>query len=282
MPNLEWEVAHDLVTPGGTVLLNQPDAGTGRTFLVRPEGYSIVPSLRVNAENISQMDGSIPHPRYKTGLVATMTVAYLINEGGTSFEPACGADLREMHETLVRALNSIRRLGPSNQRLIWTPTGAGRRMLNDVQLLSWLAPEKADENESRVTFSLETPFPYAIDLTQTTTTIGTITNPGNADFFPVMHITGGAWTVQNASVLDRFGNPLKLVYDSTRPGAITPSGYAEVDFFRGTIFANGDGADLTAGIDPTVSDFFPMVPGSNSMSIFGGGAGSVLWNPAWA
>lgn len=293
MPNLEWEVPHAIESPEGTLVLNVPDVVTGRCFRVYPDGYRIVPSLRVTQDNISQADGSVLHPRWKTGMVATMRVAFHIAEGGdgvSDYVPACGADLREMDDELALHLNALRQLTTTTQRLLWTPTGYGQqRMLDQVQLLSWPDPSY-DGDEASQTFALETPFPYAEDATETSTALtaiipSTLTNLGTAAFSPVARVAGPAFgfTLTNADDLDADGNPLQLVYDSTRPGglAIPPGHYAEIDFFRGTVYQDGSGVNLISGIDPTVSDFWRLVPGANIVTITGANA-TVLWNNAWA
>lgn len=303
MPNIEFSVPHSLLTPGGNVDLNT-DAGL--RYLIQSDSYKIVPALRVTQDNISQQDGSVLHPRWKTGLVAQMQVAYwttgpaLSTNPDAEDKPACGSTLRGMHETLVSALNSIRILTGEPQRLVWQPTGYGdQRMLDQIQLLSWPDPSyDLDGVEAMVSFTLETPFPYAIDLTEQTTVMGGsagptvfITNGGNADFWPVARIYGPAFgfTLTNESDLDPSGVPLTFVYDSTRPGALAigPSDYAEIDFFRGTIYLNGNGANLAAGVDPTLTDFWQLLTeaflgGPNQITMTGAPLVRILWQNAWA
>lgn len=291
MPNLEWEVAHDLITPGGTIPFNQTDPTTHRRYQIDGDGsYKIIPSLRVTTDNRSQADGSILHPRWKTGLVATLKVQYMIMDPAfPDFVWACEDDLRIMHEDLTRALDSIRRLSQNQQRFIWTPTGyvGGRRMLDFVQCLAWPDPGYVAPG-SEVTFALETPFPYAIDFTQQSASLpATITNPGTSNYNPVLQVHGftSAFTITNTSVLDEFGNPLAIVYDATLPGAqvINAGHYGEIDTYKGSIFLDGNSSDLTAGLDQGLTDFFPLAPGPNVITISGAPGGcTVLWNPAWS
>jgi hypothetical protein len=293
MPNLEWSVAHTLQTPFMNIDIN---TASGNRYIVQPDTYTIVPSMRVTQDNISQADGSVLHPRWKTGLVATMKLAFYGGTGGDSDDaPACGSQLRVMGEDLAGALTSIQRLTGAAQRLVWQPTGYGdMRMLDQIQVLSWLQPEYDLEGvETAVTFAVESPFPYAIDATENTTMMGTtsaggsvvITQAGNTKFSPVVRVNGPTtvFTLTNLSDLDELGNPLEIHYDSTRPGAHSIAGghYAEIDFFRGTVYLDGSGTNLIAGIDPTVSDFFHLVPGDNYLQIVGADC-SVLWNNAWA
>lgn len=302
MPNVEWEVQHDLNTPGGNITFNVPDPGTGYWYQLQPDVYKIVPTLRVVQDNVSQADGSVLHPRYKTGLIATMKVLFQIRKGGVGskdYTPACEGDLRLMHENLVKALNSIRKLSQNAQRFIWTPTpippsgpALSRRMLDFVQCLGWADPAFLDPG-CDVTFVLESPLPYAIDFTQQSVALPTtIVNPGTSAYDPVLKVHGGFsnFTITNTSVLDQFGNPLSIVYNSSLPGAqvVNPGHYAEIDCFRGTCFLDGSGADLTAGIDPTLTDFCQpsdggwLQPGNNVITMSGAPSCDVLWNPAWS
>jgi hypothetical protein len=256
-----------------------------------------VPTLRVTQDNVSQMSGSVLHPRYKTGLVATVTVEMQVRQGGVGsadFVPACGGDLRVMHEALVKALTSIESETQNDQRFIWTPTpvprtgpALSRRMMEFVQVLTWADPAFTTP-ETKMAFALETPLPYAIDLTQQTVSLspGTtiVTNTGTAPFWPVLQVQGpfSTFTLTNADDVDAFGNPLSLVYDSTLPGAmnVLAGHYAEIDTFRGTIFLDGNSSDLTAGLDPTLSDFWQLNPGANHITV--DTQTTMLWNPAWA
>lgn len=294
MPNLEWDAVHELVTPEGNLYFNQPNIYNGRTYLTQPDAYKIVPAMRVTQDNLSQTDGSYLHPRWKSGLVATVKVDLVVCPSLElpDYKPACGADLVAMYDDLAAALNSIRQQDAGAvQRLIWTPTGApSLRMIDDIQTLSWLDPTFTPPG-AQLSFAVESPYPYAIDLTQIDTTIDTttdtITNTGTAQFMPVCKVHAGGspvsgFTLTNNSALDEFGNALTFVYDASRLDAVAiPAGhYAEIDFFRGTIFLDGSGADLIAGVDPTVSDFWPLVVGANSITT--DCDAEFLWNPAWA
>lgn len=304
MPNMEFDIPMSIVAPTGTLLLNQADADTGYIWRVVPDNYSIVPSLRVTSDNISQADGSVLHTRYKTGLVATFQVVYFVTDSGTDanpvdVHPACGADLRLMHEQLMLVLNDLRRLDPDPaavQRYFWTPTGYGdQRMIDDIQILSWPDPNfdysGVEGNEASVTFSIEAPFPYAIDATEIDTDItntGAVANAGNSDQSPVIKVHGPftAFTLTNEQDVDENGNPKSVVYDSSRPGgiAITSGHYAQIDFFQGTIFKDGDVLDLIASLDPTMTDFWVLKAATSNTIDIGGGATSitVLSNNAWA
>jgi hypothetical protein len=295
LANLEWSVPHTIESPEGSLDLNVPDPVTGRCFRIYPDGYRIVPSLRVTQDNVSQADGSVLHPRWKTGMTAALRVGFQIAQGdGTGdYVPACGLDLREMNDELALHLNALRTLTTTTQRLLWSPEdyGGERRMLDQVQLLSWPSPS-FDVNEAFQEFSLETPFPYAEDATEQShsllagTAFTTITNAGTAAFSPVVRVMGSffGFVLSNLDDTDSDATPLEVLYDSTRPGALAvgPGDYAEIDFFRGTIYLNGDEASLIAGIDPTFSDFWRLVPGGNDITLSGAVTATILWNNAWA
>ncbi len=87
----------------------------------------------------------------------------------------------------------------------------------------------------------------------------------------------------NFSIVDLDGNPLALIYDSGLPGGVAiPSGhFVEVNFFTGSAFLDGSGANRKAAVDLRFSEFFPLVPGDNNLSIFGASA-TILSNGAWA
>lgn len=272
MPNLEFEVEHQIVSPFGTLNMNVADPDTGYLYKVLSDNYKIVPGMRVTQDNVSQQDGSVLHPSYKTGLVATMTVQYSIsNDGGTvNFTYACESQLRLMHEALILHLNALRKdsANPNTeQRLVWYPTGLGEaRMLTGVQLLTWTDPQWQDPGWT-VTYSLFCEFPYAIDATEIDTTVNSggsalIPNAGNAEFFPVIEVASGpsSFTITNTDSGET------VVYDGAAIGGTA----AELVFFDGTIYVDGDSTDLIAGITPTTTDWFTIKPnGGTNVSISG-------------
>ncbi len=298
--NVEWGVRHDLVTPLGTITMNVRDPDTGRVYLLLPDGYKLAPTLRVTQDNLSEADGSFLHPSWKSGAIANLHVRYCIQpQPDGDLEPACAGDLRQMHEQLTAALDSIRGESGQDQRLIWSPSPTGtvvpsRRMLEDVQTLAWTEPSW-DEPYTEVTFSVDSPFPYALDLTQEEVEIDdateTIYVDGTSRTWPVLSIAGpcSSFSISTDRIVACDGSPLALVYDASRPGAIAiPSGhFAEIDTFKGTIFLDGNSTDLTAGLDPggpcpssPNHDFFPLLPGANSITTDCDAL--ILFNPAWS
>lgn len=269
--NVEWDVPMTLLSPYATLDLNTvlPLVGNDAPFYMVQPPYQIVPAkFRPVSDSISQADGSSLQPPYIDGLVATLSVKYYVATRGdpAAKEPACAEDLRLMHQTLMGVLNSLRAYTAdpqAQQRYLWTPTGLGdRRMLTDVLLASW--PTVAyDGKEVTVTFSLGTPFPYAVDATEIDTVIadGTyvgVTNNGNAADSPVIEVAGATsvFTIENMET-----GEIVAYNGSTIPGGH----FAEIDFFKGTIFLDGSGADLIDGFDPNITDFWLLAPNTTTM-----------------
>lgn len=276
-------------------------------FQILPD-YKIVPSLRVIDDNISQADGSVLRPRWKTGLVATFTFKIMVvgSDSGTpkyDWKPACDLPLRYAWQWITKALNQLREFADAgvNQRLLWTPSDdpdlplqSTRRMLDEVLLLNWPTPTfDATDQSWTIDVALETPFPYAIDETQQTVTIvdaathtfDDFVTFSTADFFPVYRIHSVSGTTSFTIVNSGTGE--LVAFDSSRPAASAiPAGqYLEIDTFRGTAFLNGSGADYDPGIDVTTTDYFPLDCIDATELFFTGDGGAtldVLFNNAYS
>jgi len=303
MPNLEFAVPHVLMSPLGSLTFNEVlTAGSSggvdnAVFLIEPDGYKIVPTMRVTADNISQQDGSVLHPRFTSGLGATIKVRYAISEdgiypatvdGGGQVVPACNSDLRLMHEHLIlhlQALLTASATPNTSQRLIWFPTGLGdSRLLQAIQTLAWIDPVvggTGDDDFTYVTFQVESPFPYAIDGTENTPSALTdgggpvlLPNAGDAPVFPVIRVAGAtsSFTITDTDTGEQ------VVYDGT---AIAGGHYAEINFFDGTVYLDGSSTDLGASLTATATDFFQIAPGGSHVEIVGASA-TVLYNNAYA
>lgn len=305
---LEWDNAWQLTTPEGNLPINQL-ASVGTT----PLGYYILDRTRCSAgvarritrTNLPQADGEITHRKFKAGFVLELNVQFWETIGSEAV-PACGGTLREMGDLLDLHLNAIEN---ADGRIQWEPTTwpgtgptLGQRMVDkcralgpsgqggDSGFVSVVVEHDAEGPLVNATFALLSPLPYAMDVEQITThmtTGATLTNLGTTNFFPVMQVHGPAtgFAITNTSVTDEFGNELSLVYDSTLPGAvpIASGHYAEIDFFRQTIYLDGHFANLKAGINVTLSDFFPLVPGANVLAVapYAGTGIDVLWQSAY-
>jgi hypothetical protein len=307
---VEWDNDWDLISPFGTLGLNKLvpyKSGELGYYLLDPARCQAGAARRITRDNIAQADGEITHRKFKTGYAIELNIQLW----ETLTQPACGGVLRQMADLLDLHLNAIEN---TDGRLVWTPTdwpqgGAsppGRRILDKARSLGpsgsgagggFVAVVTEKDTESpltSVTFAVLSPLPYVMDLTQTTTQLyptgAVIYNDGNANMWPVIKIHGPCTkvTIQNLDALDENGNVLQLVYDSTLPGAVAiASGhYAELDFFRNTIYLDGTGANLKAGINVLQTDFWPIVPGPNAINIpppIGGATTNIemLWNNAY-
>jgi hypothetical protein len=309
---LEWDVPFELITPQGTLPLNAL-ASSGTTqlgfYLLDPSRCQAGAARRVTRHNIAQADGEITHRKFKSGHVIELVIQLWQHaqkyESGREGQPACDGILRAMGDLLALHLNSIEN---ADGRLQWTPSaipGQSQpvdRMFDKVRSLgpsgqgqqgfvSVIAEKDSGSPLTTVTFALLSPFPYAMDAPQTTTNIATgatVTNGGDSNFWPVLRVYGptNGFTITNTSALDDTGNPLKLVYDSTLPGAqsILSGHYAEIDTFRSTVYLDGSGANLKAGIDVANTDFWPLVPGANVLTVSGytGSTINMLWQNAYS
>lgn len=279
--NFAYPIVFDLTSPYANLSFNQQIVGSG-IYLLRNSGCSVGPSTRTTRNNIPQADGSIPHHAFLTGTEMVLAIQLWEEQGDT--KPACDDMLQEMLDNLLGALRSLLNAGDNEGRISWDVYGGGGdRMLDDLRLLVYPTVALNDDGVTEVTVTVDTQYPYAEDLNQVETNVsGTtvVTNGGNADFWPVWKVNGAfaAFTLVNNTT------GLQIEYDSAQPGASAVGGgdYAEIDTFGGTIFLNGNGADLSAGIVALNSDDFPLVPGPNSITLTGAASADVLVNAAWA
>lgn len=283
----DWSVPFVLTTPYANLEFNVEMPGLG-LYLLRQDGCSTGISVRQTTDNIPQADGSIPHHRFLTGVQIVLAIQLWADADSI----ACDEQLQTMLDTLKGAFRSLLNAGDNEGRIAWEPVGGSSadstyRMLDDIRLLVYADPKPISlETEWvwEVGVTIDTRYPYAEDLTQiqdTVTTTATLTNLGNADFWPVWKVNGpfDTFTLLNEDT------GLQIVYDSSLPGAVSVAGgdYAEIDTFQGTIFLNGSGADLSAGIDALNTDDFPLIPGDNLISLTGDPPDAdCLYQAAWA
>jgi hypothetical protein len=281
---IEYDQPGYLNTPIGNLLINQETA-VGY-FMLETPGVPSTPlrPIRATKDPIPQGDGDILHRRYTNGTELTLPIQ-LWKTIGDPGEPACGEDLRLMLEELALYVQSILN---GRGRWFWTPSGYGDdRMLDECR---WLVPFSRSLSSGRlttVTFGIDSPFPCFVDATEqfASDTLAfdggnvVLTNDGNHDAYPVIHVLGttASFTITNNSLVDQNGNPLEIVYDGT--SIVTPD-YAEIDVFRNTIYLNGNEANLKAGIDATETDYFFLRPGDNDILVTGADA-QFLWNNSW-
>lgn len=307
MPNLEWGCPQTIVSPyaPGGLALNTPLTGQPPTLpsgaaafyqvMVDGTGYKIVTQkFRAVVDSLSQTDGSTIQPPYIDGLVASIELAYMVCPGGSvaSKTNACAGDLRAMDDYLMGVLNSLRTYPPdvSTQQYLWLPTGLStQRLLDGVMLGSWPTPDfSKGPPEVRVQFDLACPYPYALTDAPHTTVIaassaGVAPNNGNTSYLPVINIPGPF----TSCGISNSANGGTFSYNSSLPGALAVlTGHTlQIDMHEGSCLLDGNPAlDYIAGLDPTVDNFFPLVPvalGTNTLTVTGAGI-SVVSYDSWA
>ena len=277
VPAWAYPTQFDLTNPfNGTLSFNVQTASG--IYLLIQDGCDFKIGVRSTTDNVPQADGSILHTRFLTGTTIEMTVQLW----ETLNEIACsGTLLVEMLDELSGALRSLLNAGDNEGRLTWEIAGGNDRMLDDVRLAVY--PVFTAGPPPTVTFTIDSEFPYAQDLTESATnslpasTPTVFNNTGTADYYPVFKVNGAtsAFTLSSST-------GLQIVYDSTLPGAQAIGGgdYGEINCFRNTMFLNGSGADLMAGIVEDSSEFFPLVVGTQTLTLTGASA-DVIWAPAW-
>lgn len=274
MPVPDWTTAFTLNTNEGE--LDLFDGSTIDGLVPIPEQCDIGADLRVSSQDLPQGDGSIFHRRYRRGMVLRYT-AGLYADGAI----AMGSDRATTVDELRRHLNAIQ---SADGRITWAVPGGDDRMLDRIRLL-----ERSTYQGGllkTITFAVESPFPYALTAAEqeigTISSSATITNAGSSETYPVWKVNGpfGSFTLTNTTT------GLSIVYDDSLPGAVSVDGgdYIEIDTFRNTAYLNGDEGNRKAGIDLLQTDFFPLVPGDNAITITSDDSATVdaLINDAWA
>ena len=276
---LAWSDPFELVSPLGTLVLNAAVEDVG-TFTLMPAGCSCGNQLRIPKRSLPGGDGDIFQRRFKHGYAITLQLL---------LRPAGGDDdwagRQAMYDLLVSHLDAIL---DGTGRVNWTPAGADdRRMLDECSLFVPALPGNYDQNGilKTVTFGVESPFPYAISYTQTQTEISdgsseTLTMVGTVyrGVSPVLKVYAST-----AFVIANVTTGKTITWDSTRPGGVAIAGgdWGELDCFRGTMWLNGDGANLEAGFDLLQTKFLTLVPDANEIQVDGADV-TVLWNHGFA
>lgn len=272
MPISDWSVPASLTSVYGELQLN---TATGDRYLLDQAVCDMWEDVRAQQLDVPQEDGGLTQERFLTG--TRLTLGIQLWEDGA---PACDDDLTRMIDTLMKHAMSMVKAAWSG-RFGWDPAGDDIRILDYIQLLTRPTWAWAD-GARRALLTFDSPFPYAIDLTQSSTNITGSTNldnVGNTTMFPVFKVNGGS----SGFTLSNDTTDLVIVFDAGLPGASSiPGGsYLEIDTFRNTAYLNGDGANYKPGIDVQASDFFGLVPGNQVISISGAPSVDVLWQAAW-
>lgn len=274
-----WEVPFTLQSPTlGDLDLNVVD-GNGRAYYLVPDACQDQIAVRATRTPIPAADGTIPNRRFLDSYITRLAIQLWANDA-----PACDQDLTDMTDDLMGWLWSMLN---DEGRLRWTPyTGYGdERMYDEVRWLDDAEWSLDEAGFSRITFSLDTPFPYAIDATQQTIPVtsagANLTNTGNTKHWPVIKVYGPVGA-GSTFVIENTTTGEQLEYDTNLPGAPTLAGgdYMEIDTFRNTAYKNGSGANMKPGIYVPDSDFWGLEPGVNALDS-DGPSFDVLFNPPW-
>jgi hypothetical protein len=296
MANVQWqEIPFCLVTPTVSLPFNpQLTGASGPALILDADKCQAGSAKRVTRDNTPQRGGEIMHKHFKTGFVMQIGGYYanVLNASTVpcQMEPACGADLVELDDMLMRALDSIEN---EDGRLIWTPTGYPNRM---VDALRWLGPdgvggaaftavltEREDQIFTGFQVALVSPYPYASAEAEIDTPLDdgvpvTLDNVGTTDFWPVVEVYGptSAFTLENVTTGEA------LVYNAGFPLAnpIGSGHFIEFDFFRNTAYFDGSGNTALPGVDVLNSDFWSLAPGDNVIEL-SGATGLVKWQAAY-
>lgn len=252
-------------------------------YRLRSDACSLTNVVRQTKDYMPQADGAILHRRFVGGMEMALTFQlWQVND-----RIACDAVLQEMIDTLDGYLYGLLNAGDNEGRIAWAPVGGasgapgsnGYRMLEDIRLLSYPTETQAPGAPYEIAVTIDCARPYAEDETQLQPAVpGVVVNYGNRTTYPVWQIYASSFTLTNTTTGD------VLQFDDSQPGCPSVGGgYVEINTFRNTAYLNGSGANLKPGIVMVNSDFFPLPPGSNTITCPGAGGGSLcLVNAAWA
>ncbi len=268
-----WSSLNKLTTPAGDLTLN---GASGDRYLILNERCDSGADLRTTFDNIPESDGQLNHRQYLTGYKMRLALALWVDQ-----EPACGQDAWEMLDALAEHVDELRN-PTGTTRIIWTPEGLASRMINEITLMEkpvvTVEPGGA-EGIVTVAFGVVSPFPYEMsESEQTPATIAngateTLDNTGSTRFWPVFRVHGP----YTFFTLTNLTSGESIVYNGD---TVAFGHYAEIDCFRGTVYEDGDQANLLNGIDFLNTDFFALEQGSNMVTISGASC-DVLWNAAF-
>jgi hypothetical protein len=289
VPDWSAPTQFDLTNPyNGTLSFNVQTASG--LYLLDSDGCSLDFEVRSTKQNVPQASGSILNTRFLTGAVNPMTVSLWEDEDTI----ACGTVLATMLDDLSGALRSLLNAGDNEGRLAWEIAGGNERMLDDLRLLVYPTYTEGKGAPGIVTWTCDSQYPYAQDLNQTLTPCAdgvpvTLTNDGSADYDPVFKVNQLNNVVSGSAVNDftitvtKGAVVVQFVYSSAFPGAVPISAgghYAEITCFANTIYLDGSGANLDAGIDQLNSEYPQFPIGTFDVQIDGCDC-DVLWAPAY-
>lgn len=266
---MEYGVPHKLVTPAGDIDFNPSGGGDGY-YLSDLVASS---AIRGPVDDLPQHDGGQLHRFFRSATYVTMRGE--IHATGFTARRQSEDKLRGYTDRLLRPTNAEL---VASCRLRFTPSGYSDERLIDAMQLQ-LPVAITGDFLKQFEFTLASPYPYAIDLTQTTTAFAasathTITNNGNATVYPVIQVDGAF----SAATIANTTTGQSIVFAAA---GVAGGHYAEIDCFRKTVFLDGSGVNLLGKIDFTATTLgLGLVPGANSITFTGAG-GRIYWNHGW-
>lgn len=279
----DWSVPFTLTASrysATPLAINQLIPGLGY-YLLRADGCRMRNTVRAQKNDIPQADGEILHRRFTAGVEMDLTFQFWESPDAI----ACDDRQQEMIDDLMGYLYALLNAGDNEGRISWVSyNDTDERMLDDIRLLTY--PEVTQLPNAlgvELSVTVDTAWPYAMNLTPQTPTLNVgstnVTNAGNRPLYPVFRIYSGQFVLANTTTGYQF------VFDETQPGVPTTvgAGYVEINTLRNTVYLNGDGANMKAGIVVQESDFFLLNPGVNTISLnSSSGTSTVEHNNAWA
>lgn len=306
MPMPDWTVPMRLTTPSGYLDLNtnvdadgvataDPDAILG-AFTLRQDACDASIEVRIERarDNVPQADGYTQYDRFLSGTDLKMTVQLWEERGDT--KPACDMQRVLMYDLLARRVRSMKDAADNSGRLAWVPYQGATdyRMQDDVKLYGYLQEGRfADGAGLELAWLLDSPFPYAQNLTQTRTACEdgdtvTISNVGSAEYYPVIEVNMFDGVPDAGAVASFLIENLTTGEQFSYLGAGLPGGHAiaagghwiEIDCFTNRSTKDGDVRNEAAGIAQLDSEYWLLAVGDNDIRITGCDM-DVLWAPAW-
>lgn len=284
----EWTRPIVLTSRAGTLNINPLDTDSADHWKTVAAECRAGWSVRSRPSDIPRQNGQIKRRRFISGTSATLTMEPWM---AGAEQPVCGSQLTEMMDDLRYHLWCLAVDTDDTGRVAFHVEAApppsiisSVRMLDDIALLSIDDDTLVDDIRRRISFTVDSPFPYLLSQEQRieviNATTDTITMYGGADFFPVVQVYGAFSTFE----ITHNGLGVSIGYDDTRPGAPSIGGgqYLEIDFFRQTAtkVAGAVLTDAWAGLIAESGDFFTLVPGANSITT--DADVRFLVNEAWA
>lgn len=277
----EVGIPYVLETPAGDLTFN-PSAGANGYYLTDVTGMGA--AVRSSSSPRPQADGAIVYDAFRGELAPVLQGYIKCAQPGDSEATALAArsalidDLRAAVYSLMREDGLLR----------FTPSGESERQLMGVRQLE--RPDIAGNQGLVKQFSIMLitgdPIAYAAGTASTVqrTNTGTVAavNSGNVPTLPVIRVEG-PWTSSSSIVVTNTTTGLSWTVTGT---SASDGDYIEADHKAETL-VNASGASYLQYLEPASSEFFPLEPGSNTISLAGSGMTSsttftVTWRHGWA